>query len=120
MSGNGGGSDDSWTKKRAPTATGGGEGGEEDVADPCDIESVTNLNSPNPALVASLKTGDVLSVRLLKGPPRILVAALGSRVAGSITSPEMPYIIACILRGVTYEADVLSVRGGICLVRVRR
>ncbi len=120
MSGNGGGSDDAWAKSRTPTATGDGEGGEEDAADPCDIVSVTNLNSPNPSVIASLRMGDVLSVRLLAGPPRILAATRGSQIAGSITSPEMPHIVACILRGVTYDADVLSVRGGICSVRVRR
>ena len=45
---------------------------------------------------------------------------MGQQVAGSITSPEMPRIIDCIQKGVVYEADVVSVRGGICQVRVRR
>lgn len=89
--------------------------------DPCDIISLTNLNSPVPAVVTALRSGDVLDVHLQVGPPRILQARTSAGlVAGSITSPEMARIIECIRQGVVFVADVMSVSGGICQVRVHR
>jgi hypothetical protein len=39
---------------------------------------------------------------------------------GSITSPSMPQIIQCITQsGNQYEAEVRSIRGGLCQVEVR-
>lgn len=118
MSGGGGRSD--WTETRRPPPAGSGGGGGTGV-DPCDIVSLTNLNSPNPAVVPTLRPGDVLDVRLQAGPPRVLQARTAAgQVAGSITSPEMPRIIDCIRQGVIFVADVVTVRGGVCQVRIRR
>ena len=121
----GGGSRSDWTETRSPGSTGssgaGGGGGGAPGADPCDIVSLTNLNSPNPALVGTLRPGDALAVDLQRGPPRVLQArTLSGDVVGSITSPEMPRIIQCILQGVVFAAEVVAVRGGVCQVRVVR
>jgi hypothetical protein len=54
----------------APKSGGGGGGpGGGGGADPCILVEDTNLNSPVPAVVATLKPGDVLTVRLVVGPP---------------------------------------------------
>ena len=121
----GGGSGRDWTEVGRPPATeasGGGDGGTGGPeADRCDIVSLTNLNSPNAAVVGTLRSGDVLDVHLQVGPPRLLLAATAAgQVVGSITSAEMARLIACIQQGESYVADVLSVRGGICQVRVHR
>lgn len=121
MSGGGRGID--WTDVGRPTSPGGGDGGGGGGpdADPCDIVSLTNLNSPDAAVVGTLRPGDVLEVRLRAGPPRLLLAETGAgRIVGSITSAAMPRIIACIQKGETYVADVVTVRGGICQVRIHR
>ena len=119
MSGGGGGND--WTIVGRPALPGGGGGGDGPDADPCDIVSLTNLNSPNAAVVGTLRPGDMLGVRLQAGPPRLLLAETGAgRIVGSITSAAMPRIIACIHKGETYVADVVTVRGGICQVRIHR
>ena len=121
MSG-GGGRDWSEVGRPGPRdpGSGGGSGGG-GQPDPCDIVSVTNLNSPNPAAIRTFRPGDVLQVAYQAGPPRLLLATTSAGVvAGSITSAEMPRIIACINKGVGYVAEVLSVRGGLCQVRVHR
>ena len=106
---------------RPPARAPGGGGGGEPGADPCDIVSHTNLNSPDPAVIRTLRPGDKLDVHLQAGPPRILQARnTAGLVAGSITSPEMPRIIDCMRQGVIFVADVVSVRGGVCQVRVHR
>lgn len=121
MSGGGGRSD--WTETRTPPTQGtsGTGGGGSSASDGCDIVSVTNLNSPVKSVIGILRAGEQLGVRLQAGPPRILQAINSAGlVAGSITSPEMPRIIACILQGVTFVADVVFVRGGTCQVRLHR
>jgi hypothetical protein len=89
--------------------------------DRCDIVSLTNLNSPSAAVIGTLRPNDVMDVRLQAGPPRLLLAVTpAGQVAGSITCAEMARIIACIQQGEVYVADVVSVRGGVCQVRIHR
>jgi hypothetical protein len=121
MSGSGGGGGDTWcpTPVTPTKPTGGGGGGGE--PDPCALVEVTNLNSPNRAVLAALRPGDLLNVVFQAGPPQQLLAQqIAGAIAGSITSPSMLQIIQCITtRGVSYVAEVISVRGAICQVRVR-
>lgn len=121
----GGGSGRDWTEVGRPPATdtsgggGGGTGGPE--VDRCNIISLTNLNSPNATVVSTLRPGDVLDVHLQVGPPRLLLAVTSpGQIVGSITSAEMARLIACIQQGESYVAEVVSVRGGVCQVRIHR
>jgi hypothetical protein len=121
MSGGGGGGD-TWRPEPKPTPRPKGGGGGENVPpDPCNIVETTTLNSPNRTVVTTLRTGDLLTVVFQAGPPQRLVAEHSSgATAGSITSPSMLQIIQCITQGGHgYVAEVLSVRGAICQVRVR-
>lgn len=116
MSGGGGGD---WRPPAGGGGSGGGGGGG-DPTDPCDIHDVTNLNSPNQAVVRTLKVGDLLHVHLNPGPPRVLeVQDISGNVAGSITSAALPRLVQCIRQGRRYVAEVLTVRGGIVSVEVR-
>jgi hypothetical protein len=124
MSGGGGGGSDTWRPepKPGPRPKGkGGNGGGGIPPDPCNITETTTLNSPNRTIVASLRAGDTLAVVFQAGPPQRLVAEQSPGVvAGSITSPSMLQIIQCITQGGhAYVAEVLSIRGAICQVRVR-
>ena len=66
MSG-GGGRD--WSEVGRPaTPSAGGDGAGGGQPDPCDIVSVTNLNSPNAAVIRTLRPGDVLQVAYQAGP----------------------------------------------------
>jgi hypothetical protein len=125
MSGTGGGGD-TWRPQPKPApknkaGDGSSGGGEVPPDDPCNIIETTALNSPNRTVVSTLRTGDLLTLVFQVGPPQRLVAEQSRGVvAGSITSPSMLHIIQCITQGGhTYVAEVLSVRGAICQVRVR-
>ena len=125
MSGHGG-SDDSWRKAVPPVAPksdrlAGSGGGGGQVADPCDIDESTVINSPDRNVLSILRVGDVLDIELLLGPPRrLIVKAANGAVAGSITSASLPQLIKCSQNGVRYGAEVLSIRGAVCQVHVQR
>ena len=122
MSG-GGSSDSSWPEPRPitnPSKGGGGGGGGGGIPDVCNIQETTTLNSPDRTVIAGLRAGDVLDVEFEPGPPRKLVAKRANAVAGAITSPSLLQFIQCIIQSdVKYSADVLSVRGAVCQIRVR-
>ncbi len=121
--GSSGGSD--WRPTPKPTSrpkTGGeGDGSGQVPPEPCNIDETTTLNSVDRTVIAGLRVGDVLDVVFQAGPPQRLVAQTSAGAfAGSITSPSMLQIIQCINQaGVTYVADVASVRGAQWQVRVR-
>lgn len=79
---------------------------------------ITILNSPVQAVIAKLKVGTVLGLRLAPGNMRRLEAVHNGVIAGAITSPAMAQIIACIGQGHTYKATVLSIAGGRCEIRI--
>lgn len=124
MSGSGGGNGD-WrdpTDKavhsgaKQPT-TGDGEGNA--PANECNLIEMTLLNSPNRDVLVGLRSGDRLVVRFEQGPPqRLLAEDNRGNVAGSITGPKMTQIIQCIRAGHEYNAEVLSVHGSQCRVRI--
>ena len=119
-SGGGGGSD--WRPTATPTPKGGGGGGGgKEPNNPCNIAEITTLNSPVAAVISKLRAGDLLAVVFQAGPPQRLVAEQSPGVlAGSITSPSMLQIIQCIrVEGVEYVAEVLSVKGAVCQIRIQ-
>ncbi len=121
MSGSGGGGGDTWRPSASSPQKPAGGGGGGGAPDPCAISEVTNLNSPNRTVLAALQPGDLLNVVFQAGPPQRLIAQQpAGAIAGSITSPLMLQIIQCITtRNVIYVAEVLSVRGAICQVRIQ-
>ena len=124
MSGGGGGGGVFRPVKPVSTPTagtaGGAAGGGIAPADPCNIIETTPLNSPNRTVLAGLRTGDTLNVVFDPGPPqRLLAQTQQGAAAGSITSPMMLQIMECITQGGhTYVAEVISVNGAICRVRI--
>lgn len=103
MSGSGGGS---WT-----TPTG----------DSCErLTSETTLTSPDRAVISQLNVGTPLEVEVDNSGARPVVRAVyQGQVAGSITSSIIQRLVECIDDGHQYVAEVLSVQGGTCRVRVR-
>lgn len=101
-----------------PKPKGGGGGG--DPSDDCDIREQTRLNSPDRTVLATLRVGDVLKLRLENGPPVVLLADdPRGKPAGSITSPMLPQIVQCIRRGRTYEAEIQALSGAVCEIQIR-
>lgn len=122
MSGGGGGGGDWRPEPKAPVTTpnpdgtGSGVGG---IVDPCVIEEVTSLNSVNPAALRGVRAGNLLDVAFLPGPSRLVANDSSGNIVGSITSRSMLQFIQCIQGGRQYVAEVLSVQGGTCSVKVR-
>jgi hypothetical protein len=119
MSGGGGGGP--WRPEVTPPTTPGpspGGGPTPTPADPCDIVELTTINSPNRTVITGLRAGDELEVVFDPGPPQRLIARTAQGIAGSITSRMMLQIIQCIGQGYQYVAEVLSVNGAICQVRI--
>lgn len=123
MSGSGGGGGD-WRpepKVPVPEPKGGAGGAGGGVSgDPCVIEELTSLNSVSPTALRNVRSGTLLDVVFLPGPPQRLVAQDSTgQTVGSITSRSMLQIIECIQSGRQYVAEVLGIQGGSCQVRVR-
>lgn len=87
----------------------------------CDsIFEKTILNSPQAAVLAKLKKGDVLKILIHETDGRkSLVAVFNGEIAGSITSASLSTIKNCMDQGYTYIAIVDSVDGGRCTVLIR-
>jgi hypothetical protein len=101
-----GGSGSGWT----PTPAG----------NPCNTLSFRSaVNSPQPALLANLKVGSVLKVKLQTSPQTAVIVEHKTKTVGALTGPKVARLIDCLLNGYTFEADVLSVAGGECQVEVR-
>jgi len=115
MSGSGGSRGDS------PSRGGGGGGGGGQPADPCLKIRRGPINSPKPAVIAGLKVGSVLIVRVRTvGTSLVLVVEDSSgAVAGSLTFVGYLEIVDCIQnRSINYQAVVINISGGVCEVRV--
>lgn len=120
MSGGGGGGGGDWrptstigSTAGTPTggATGAGGGGGASGPNPCMFTEITNLSSPNAAVVSNVTVGSVLAISLQQTPLRV-VAMSGGALAGSITSARLADIIQCLRAGQQYEARVTAINGG--------
>ena len=99
----------------------GGGSWSEPTQDPCEkLTSETTLTSPVRNVIAQLTKGTLLDVEVNdSGGTRVVRAVYKGQVAGSITSSIIQKIAECIENGHKYVAEVLSVQGGACRVRVR-
>lgn len=95
-------------------------GGGGDVLDCDGLEFSTTLESPDPDGVASLGPGDLLKVTLIEqgGVTIIGVVQSGGTVVGSVVSDQASELRACLLRNYSYDAEVVSVLGGVVRVRI--
>lgn len=99
---------------------GGGGGGGDSYSPPCEtLRFDTQLVSAQPAVVATLKAGDVLDVALavMKGQTVVQVLHKG-QVAGGLTGLDANNLRNCMDDGHQYKATVLSINGGQVRVRV--
>ncbi len=79
----------------------------------------TGLMSPKPESLAKVNIGDVLRLALQQQQGKPLVVALnGNDVVGTIGSAYLNQLVECMGEDHQYVADVLSIEGGACRVRV--
>lgn len=110
MSGSGGGS----SSPRGGGSGGGsggfgGPGGRSGGVDCSQISFTTTLGSPDPAVVATVNTGEVCDVVLVKHPtPRIVVMTRpNGDVLGAITN-NWEDLVGCLDKGVQFIAEIVS------------
>lgn len=86
---------------------------------PCErVNFRATINSPQPAVIASLKLGDSLDVALQTTPTTVIVVLHDGLVAGSLAGTGVMQLISCIQNGFTYEATVVAINGANCTVQV--
>lgn len=97
----------------------GDDGNGASGANKCAITEKTILASPVPAIIATLKVGEILSVELETTPrARVVIKRLG-QTAGALTSARLVDIIECLRNSFSYEAEVLSINGGRIEIEIR-
>lgn len=80
----------------------------------------TLLTVPNRTALRSVKVGDLLRAEYRPGPPPLLVAMTkNGSAAGAIDSRTTRAIIDCIQCGIEYDAQVTSIKGLKCRVRMQ-
>jgi|GEM_PF-1642705 len=91
------------------------------VGDTCDrLTSDTALTSPSREVTSQLQPGSLLEIEIDNTAATPVVRAMfQGQVAGSITSSIIQKLVECVESGYTYIAEVTSVQGGACRVRVR-
>ena len=86
---------------------------------PCErVAFRTVIASPQPAVVLTLKAGDVLDVKLQTTPNYAVIAELAGKLVGALTGTHVNALISCLQNGFNYIATVVSVVGGKCTVDV--
>ncbi len=83
----------------------------------CEIVEETALNSPDPAVINTLRPGDLLNLHL-QGRSVVAFTSDGKQ-AGSITFRRLADLLECMGQQWTYVAEVKRVTGGMCQVYIR-
>jgi hypothetical protein len=99
---------------------GSGSGGYTPTAprNPCEnLSFQAAINSPQAKVLNQLKLGSVLDVRLNKTGTGVEVD-FGKQTAGSLTGTQVAQLVNCLVSGFQYEATVVTLNGGNCVVRV--
>lgn len=82
------------------------------------IDEEIRLQSPVPEVVRDLKVGDILALKTTDGGAPVRALTASGLVAGSIVPSSLSSFIECIGRGFSYVATVISIKGGMCIVRI--
>jgi len=94
---------------------GGGGGGNTCQA----FTSRTMLVSPVPAVVATLRVDDILSLSLTNNTSPINAIAPNGIAAGAVAPRRIGDLVDCMVQGNRYIATVVSVNGGSVEVDIR-
>jgi hypothetical protein len=98
---------------------GGGGGGVTPVFDCTSLVIDTQISSPKPAVIGTLKVGDLLDVEARTSAGTVVVVLLyKGKVAGGLASPQLHQLRECLDSGTQYHAEVKSIKAGQVRVRV--
>lgn len=76
------------------------------------------LNSPQAEVLETLRLGEHLSVELSALPRQVVQVVKNNSVVGAVTGSQTAQLISCLQNEYSFKAEVLSVNGGMCTIRV--
>jgi hypothetical protein len=85
----------------------------------CKLDIITHIATPNPAVIATLKVGDVLDVVLQAARGPVVLITKTKQQAGGILPDAIAELIQCISEGNNYQAKVIDKKGGNVQVRIK-
>jgi len=109
-----------WHTTQGKKMGGSGSGGFTPTApsNPCaNLAFQAAINSPQASVIGQLNVGSILSVHLNKTGNGVEVHHK-KQVAGSLTGTHVAQLVNCMNSGFEYEATVVTLDGGNCVVRV--
>jgi hypothetical protein len=85
----------------------------------CKFDIITNIASPIPAIVSTLKVGEILDVVLqaARGPVALITSS--GQQAGGVLFDDIAELIQCLSQGNEYKAKVIEKKGGNVQVRIK-
>src|SRR5690349_9995251 len=90
------------------------------VETPCaNLVINTQIATPIPGVVSTLKKGDILEVSVASATGPINLITSKGKLAGSILSRNQARLLSCINSGTEFVAEVISVKGAHCEVQIR-
>lgn len=116
-SGGGGGGPRRPIGPRVPKISGGGGGGPS--INQCElIGGSVRLSSPNPDVVDSLRSGDILTLQLTEDSTSVVAVTKAHETAGSVLPSDFSTLVDCMIQDHKYDARVESIKGGICIIKI--
>jgi len=87
-------------------------------ANPCArLSFQATVNSPKPDVTSRLTVGDALDVALSPQGQGVVLEQNG-QLAGSIVGSRVAQLVNCINSGFDYQAIIIELNGGHCVVRI--
>ena len=90
------------------------------VDNPCENLSFQSaVNSPQAAVLKTLKAGFLLDVKLQTVPHVAVQLFYKGNLVGALSGKKVPTLVNCLQNTYKFKADVVSISGGNCQVEVR-
>lgn len=121
MGGSGGGRPDFGGAAGGSGGVGGGlpHGGGDASPDCSSLRERTMLASPRPTVVSTLSPDEVLLLELTDGGAPVRAVTSSGETAGTVMPSSLADLIDCMQSGHTFEARVLAIDGGACMVEIQ-
>ena len=93
-----------------------GGGGGIPVVDCKDISIKTNVISPDPSVLRTVKVGDFLNIELQSATGPLIAVTIKLEILGSIFTTNPRVLIDCIIDGYKYQGRILKLDGADCQI----
>lgn len=93
-----------------------GGGGGIPAVDCKNISIKTNVISPNPSVLRTVKVGDLLNIEVQSATGPLIAVTIKPEVLGSIFTTNPKLLIDCIIDGYKYQGRILKIDGADCQI----